>query len=158
MRGLTWGRIPRERLPLPGALELLDKLCATEPRVPAGVVLATGAAAAERSDDATLVPATCVLCMVAPRTIRFGCGHTCCCLPCARLLASRAASPAHAAHGACPACRELVAPAAWRRVPPIYEAMPASVEQAAAPAVSASEAATVTQTLTPSEAEGGDKK
>jgi serine/threonine protein kinase len=101
VRGLTWNRIaPHKRISLPQALHALEKLCASEPRVPDGVVL-------EVADAAGAEPAArCVLCMVDTCSVHFGCGHACCCLSCAQLLAGRA--------GACPACRSTVVAGAWR--------------------------------------------
>jgi hypothetical protein len=67
------------------AIAALDGLLRAEPSSPRGYAL-----------DAP-PPTNCAVCMVAPRQVALGCGHTACCEACTRLLASRGS--------ACPVCR-----------------------------------------------------
>ena len=85
--GLAWVRSARRRLPLADALLRLEQL-ATDADVRAGIA------------DASQFVRECVVCMVRPRAVRFGCGHSSACTECAEELQQR--------RSRCPNCREQI--------------------------------------------------
>jgi len=85
VRGLMWGQTPSRRTKLSEALSRLEDLANAQGLRPG----LTDAADDNRS---------CVICMSAPRSVRFGCGHALCCTVngCAAAILRR---------GVCPNCR-----------------------------------------------------
>jgi hypothetical protein len=76
----------KRRVPLTDALSALESLC-ERTSVRSGVAVSG-------------VSRECAVCMAAPRSVRFGCGHCLCCEPCTRDLLQRGAP--------CPSCRSRI--------------------------------------------------
>jgi len=90
IKALTYSRSASGRKTVPSALQDLEDLCANmqgdeQQEIPVGIAI----------DEVEAMVRECVVCMAAPRAVRFGCGHACCCESCAVLLAG----------SRCPACR-----------------------------------------------------
>ena len=85
--GLSWVRTTRRRLSLTDALLRLEQL-ATDVDVRTGIA------------DMPQLARECVVCMLRPRAVRFGCGHSSTCAECAAELQQR--------HSPCPNCRVLI--------------------------------------------------
>ena len=83
VKGLVGPRLRRNRLPLTTALTGVEALAQTAD-VRAGVAVPPDVR-------------ECVVCMSAPRAVRFGCGHSICCGECADALVARG--------DVCPGCR-----------------------------------------------------
>lgn len=95
IKGLTYSRGARNRMPLSTALSQLEALCTElSNEVPVGLVLPQEEQGDERD---------CVVCMVEARSVRFGCGHLVCCTGCADHLRAQQMS--------CPNCRAPIASA-----------------------------------------------
>jgi hypothetical protein len=92
--GLSWQRITRLRTPVADALDRLEEL-ADRVGVRPGLVIDT----AINASAAGPLLRECVICMCEPRTVRFGCGHACCCRECADELQGGTQPRL------CPACR-----------------------------------------------------
>lgn len=91
--GLAWRRFAAMRMPLAEALERVERVADRVGLRPGLAIEASGATARE-----------CVVCMVEPRAVRFGCGHACCCSACAAQLQSREAQ----GERRCPTCRSAI--------------------------------------------------
>ena len=88
--GLAWRRHARSRMPLGDALQRLEAMAdaaSARPGIAAAAVAARDAGAGDPGGR------ECVVCMAAPRDVRYRCGHCVCCAPCSALL------------DRCPACR-----------------------------------------------------
>jgi len=83
--GLSWRRTQRSRMPLAEALSRLEAMADASATRPG---LAAMADAAEVR--------ICVVCMAEPRSVRFRCGHCCCCEACTARLEC------------CPSCRAAI--------------------------------------------------
>jgi hypothetical protein len=90
--GLSWRRLARQRMPLPEALRRIEGLSDEFDIRPGSISEAASPALRE-----------CVVCMSAPRSVRFTCGHCCCCGDCAERLMN-AQPPLK-----CPSCRAPIA-------------------------------------------------
>lgn len=100
--GLT-ERFADDRMPLPDALQQLEAIveAADEPEPP------PTRPAADVTDGGGEEPRECMMCLDAPRELRFGCGHACCCRGCFDGLVADAVRKGD--EGArCPVCREAV--------------------------------------------------
>jgi hypothetical protein len=75
VKGLAWQRSQRARLKLSDALVELEEI-ATSFRARPGLISAA---------DDTPRARQCVVCMSAPRSVRFACGHCCCCDECTEM-------------------------------------------------------------------------
>jgi len=87
VRGLIWGRRPPQRMVLSQALRLLEAMADAQ-RLRPGI-----------RDDGEDAERSCIICMSAPRSVRFSCGHAlqCCTVNgCAAAVLRR---------GICPNCR-----------------------------------------------------
>ncbi|KAL1495331.1 hypothetical protein AB1Y20_017186 [Prymnesium parvum] len=86
VRGLIWGRLPSQRMVLSQALSLLEAMADAQ-RLRPGI-----------RDDGEDAQRSCIICMSAPRSVRFDCGHALCCTVngCAAAILQR---------GVCPNCR-----------------------------------------------------
>jgi len=90
--GLSFEQFHEDRMPLPEALQTLEAL-STQFGVDAAQSDAIAAEVAARQPLSE-----CILCMDAPRQVRFGCGHTVCCRDCLPQLLGLP----------CPTCREPI--------------------------------------------------
>ena len=102
--GLT-DQFSEERMPLPDALQQLEAIVevADEPEPPPTRPVPAADVAGGGGEE----PRECMMCLDAPRELRFGCGHACCCRDCFDGLAAAAARKGD--EGArCPVCREAV--------------------------------------------------
>jgi len=89
VRGLMLGEQPAQRMELSEALRRLEHMANTQGLHP-GIVIGQNAG---RSD--------CIICMAAPRSVRFNCGHALCCTVngCAEAILRQ---------GRCPSCRRQI--------------------------------------------------
>ena len=92
VKGLTYARTSRNRVSLASTLQQLEALCERVQDVPAGLIIPP-------SDEGDV--RECVVCMANLRTVRFGCGHFCCCTECSDMLRDQRMG--------CPNCRAPIA-------------------------------------------------
>jgi len=85
VRGLIWGRTPSLRTKLSEALSRLEGIADVQGLRPG-------------MTDGKDAHKSCILCMSAPRSVRFGCGHALCCT-------ANGCAAAILQEGACPICR-----------------------------------------------------
>lgn len=98
VKGLTFARSARNRMPLATALAQVEAQCESTEQVPAGLVLQGGE---DGHEDGVGDARECVVCMAAPRAVRFGCGHLCCCTACSDTMRDQ--------NMGCPNCRAPIA-------------------------------------------------
>ena len=104
IQGIVCGTTLAKRMPFAKATTAIEDL-ADDANLRPG--MAEEASVDEREAAGTLLK-ECVICMAAPRSVRFACGHMLCCEDCTEDLINAVAQTSWGAQNKCPSCRARI--------------------------------------------------